>query len=111
MPLACPRCVLTNSDSTPTRACGYDLTPQIFSRMLKKSASSHRPCRVKRETGEKGATWTVCIPISFHTSRSLAHLVRLSCMGVVPYTTISGKPPHLLRYSHATLSHTTLRIT
>jgi len=29
MPLECPRCLLTNSDSTPTCECGYDLTPQI----------------------------------------------------------------------------------
>ena len=29
MPLECPRCLLTNSDFTPTCECGYDLTPQI----------------------------------------------------------------------------------
>ena len=29
MPLECPRCLLTNSDSTPTCECGHDLTPQI----------------------------------------------------------------------------------
>ena len=30
MPLECPRCLLTNSDSTPTCECGYDLTLQIL---------------------------------------------------------------------------------
>jgi len=30
----------------------------------------HRPWRVKRETGEKGATWTDWIPTSSHPSRS-----------------------------------------
>jgi len=29
MPLECPRCLLTNSDTTPTCLYGYDLTPQI----------------------------------------------------------------------------------
>ena len=29
MPLECPRCLLTNSDSTPTCECGFDLSPQI----------------------------------------------------------------------------------
>ena len=29
MPLECPRCLFTNSDSTSTCECGYDLTPQI----------------------------------------------------------------------------------
>lgn len=29
MPLECPRCLLTNSDSTLTCECGYDLTEQI----------------------------------------------------------------------------------
>ncbi len=29
MPLESPRCLLTNPDSTPTCACGYDLTLQI----------------------------------------------------------------------------------
>ncbi len=38
--------------------------------MLKKSASGHRPCRVKRETCEKGATWTDWIPTSFRPYRS-----------------------------------------
>jgi len=36
----------------------------MSSRMLKKSASSHRLCRVKRETCEKGATWIDWIPTS-----------------------------------------------
>jgi hypothetical protein len=29
MPLECPRCLLTNPDSTPTCECGYDLTHLI----------------------------------------------------------------------------------
>ena len=29
MPLECPRCLFTNSNSTSTCECGYDLTPQI----------------------------------------------------------------------------------
>ncbi|MDP1949376.1 MAG: hypothetical protein Q8L77_17985 [Nitrospirota bacterium] len=29
MPLECPRCLFTNSDSASTCECGYDLTPQI----------------------------------------------------------------------------------
>ena len=29
MPIECPRCLSTNSDSTPTCECGYDLTRQI----------------------------------------------------------------------------------
>jgi hypothetical protein len=42
-----------------TRCCSILLSPlgplQRCSKMLKKSASSYRPCRVKRKTCEKGA--------------------------------------------------------
>ena len=40
----------------------------MSSRLLKKSASSHRLWRVKRETCEKGATWIDWIPTSSRSS-------------------------------------------
>ena len=56
-------------------------------RMLKKSASGHRPCRAKRETGEKGAIWTEWIPTSCrpsHSSRkALTFLIRSSSLSMV----------------------------
>jgi len=52
--------------------------------MLKKSASGHRPWRVKRETCEKGATWTDWIPTSSRPSRQSRSASLLEHSPVVP---------------------------
>ena len=53
MPLECPRCLLTNSDSTPICECGYDLTPQIRN---VPGATTVTFRRVERRVADSGMT-------------------------------------------------------
>ena len=53
MPLECPRCLLTNSDSTPTCECGHDLTPQIRKAT---GATTVTFRRVERRVADSGMT-------------------------------------------------------
>lgn len=53
MPLECPRCLLTNSDSTTICECGYDLTQQIL-KVTGTTTVTFR--RVERRVAESGMT-------------------------------------------------------
>lgn len=53
MPLECPRCLLNNSDSTPTCECGYDLTPQIRKVTGGTTVTSRR---IERRVADSGMT-------------------------------------------------------
>ncbi len=53
MPLECPRCLLTNSDSTPICECGYDLTQQIL-KVTGATTVTFR--RVERRVADPGMT-------------------------------------------------------
>ena len=58
-------------NSTPSdQRAGWVRNFARTNRDAEKVLQRHRPWRVKRETCEKGATWTDWVPISFGPSRS-----------------------------------------
>lgn len=51
MPIECPRCLLTNPDSTYTCECGFDLTPVLQKRTIPSGKPPHRTDHAIQEAG------------------------------------------------------------